>query len=316
MPPKGAALRAPPVDRARVAACTSGVVDPAYGEAIEQAEAERRLARRRAAGEPARGAPRPRPRGQGARRPGARAGDGRGRGLRDLAEGAPGATTSRAVPPGPRADRLAQAAAGRRDRARRRALRRAARRLRARHAPRAARAAAARAARRRSCRSSPRSPTSRGPTCRSSRATFPAQMQIEFTERVIRDLGFDMQAGRQDELGAPVHLGRRPVRRAADDARRRGRSARLADGHDPRDRPRAVRAGHRRRPDRAHASPGMAPSLGLHESQSRLWENQVGRSRAFWEHYYPAYRERVPRRARRRRRSSSGCARSTSCSPR
>ena len=27
----------------------------------------------------------------------------------------------------------------------------------------------------------------------------------------------------------------------------------------------------------------MACSLGLHESQSRLWENQVGRSRAFWE---------------------------------
>lgn len=28
-------------------------------------------------------------------------------------------------------------------------------------------------------------------------------------------------------------------------------------------------------------------SLGIHESQSRLWENQVGRSRAFWEYYYP-----------------------------
>ncbi len=27
-------------------------------------------------------------------------------------------------------------------------------------------------------------------------------------------------------------------------------------------------------------------SLGMHESQSRLWENQVGRSRAFWSHYY------------------------------
>ncbi|WP_210412901.1 carboxypeptidase M32 [Leptospira gomenensis] len=28
-------------------------------------------------------------------------------------------------------------------------------------------------------------------------------------------------------------------------------------------------------------------SLGIHESQSRLWENQVGRSRPFWEMYYP-----------------------------
>lgn len=28
-------------------------------------------------------------------------------------------------------------------------------------------------------------------------------------------------------------------------------------------------------------------SLGIHESQSRLWENQIGRSKEFWEHYYP-----------------------------
>lgn len=28
-------------------------------------------------------------------------------------------------------------------------------------------------------------------------------------------------------------------------------------------------------------------SLGIHESQSRLWENQVGRSKAFWEFVYP-----------------------------
>ena len=28
-----------------------------------------------------------------------------------------------------------------------------------------------------------------------------------------------------------------------------------------------------------------AISLGIHESQSRLWENQVGRSQAFWEHW-------------------------------
>jgi carboxypeptidase Taq len=28
-------------------------------------------------------------------------------------------------------------------------------------------------------------------------------------------------------------------------------------------------------------------SMGIHESQSRFWENMVGRSRAFWEHHYP-----------------------------
>jgi carboxypeptidase Taq len=32
---------------------------------------------------------------------------------------------------------------------------------------------------------------------------------------------------------------------------------------------------------------GEAVSLGVHESQSRMWENFVGRSRAFWEYFYP-----------------------------
>ena len=37
-----------------------------------------------------------------------------------------------------------------------------------------------------------------------------------------------------------------------------------------------------------------AISLGIHESQSRLWENQVGRSRAFWEHWSAPLRETFP----------------------
>lgn len=32
---------------------------------------------------------------------------------------------------------------------------------------------------------------------------------------------------------------------------------------------------------------GTATSLGIHESQSRLWENFVGRSRPFWDYFYP-----------------------------
>src|SRR5207245_9165892 len=32
---------------------------------------------------------------------------------------------------------------------------------------------------------------------------------------------------------------------------------------------------------------GHGGSMGLHESQSRMWENLVGRSRPFWQHYYP-----------------------------
>jgi carboxypeptidase Taq len=35
---------------------------------------------------------------------------------------------------------------------------------------------------------------------------------------------------------------------------------------------------------------GEAASLGLHESQSRLWENFVGRRRSFWQHFFPRAR--------------------------
>jgi carboxypeptidase Taq len=39
---------------------------------------------------------------------------------------------------------------------------------------------------------------------------------------------------------------------------------------------------------------GEAVSLGIHESQSRLWENMVGRSRPFWEHFFPEAQRRFP----------------------
>ncbi|MEA2030449.1 MAG: carboxypeptidase M32 [candidate division Zixibacteria bacterium] len=32
---------------------------------------------------------------------------------------------------------------------------------------------------------------------------------------------------------------------------------------------------------------GEAVSLGIHESQSRMWENQVGRSKSFWKYFFP-----------------------------
>lgn len=37
-----------------------------------------------------------------------------------------------------------------------------------------------------------------------------------------------------------------------------------------------------------------ASSLGVHESQSRMWENVVGRGRGFWQHFYPRLQETFP----------------------
>lgn len=39
---------------------------------------------------------------------------------------------------------------------------------------------------------------------------------------------------------------------------------------------------------------GEAISLGIHESQSRMWENLVGRSRSFWQHFMPGLRAEFP----------------------
>ena len=39
---------------------------------------------------------------------------------------------------------------------------------------------------------------------------------------------------------------------------------------------------------------GHAAGMGIHESQSRMWENCVGRSRAFWEHFFPRAQQMFP----------------------
>ena len=43
---------------------------------------------------------------------------------------------------------------------------------------------------------------------------------------------------------------------------------------------------------------GQSVSLGIHESQSRLWENLVGRSRPFWQFFYPRAQAAFPEQLR------------------
>ena len=48
---------------------------------------------------------------------------------------------------------------------------------------------------------------------------------------------------------------------------------------------------------------GEGVSAGVHESQSRLWENVVGRSRGFWDHFYPSLQRIFPEQVFQLRRS-------------
>ncbi len=51
---------------------------------------------------------------------------------------------------------------------------------------------------------------------------------------------------------------------------------------------------HQIRRDIARLPIGNSSSLGIHESQSRLWENLVGRSEPFWRFFYPRLQEYFP----------------------
>lgn len=44
----------------------------------------------------------------------------------------------------------------------------------------------------------------------------------------------------------------------------------------------------------AHSSIGQGVSMGIHESQSRFWENMMGRSLAYWTYMYPILQDYIP----------------------
>ncbi len=112
---------------------------------------------------------------------------------------------------------------------------------------------------------------------------WPEAGQWDFSLEVLRDMGFDFEAGRQDKSPHPfttnfdIHDVRVTTRIAPRNpltglsgSIHEGGHALYEQGFLERDRRTLLAA---------------APSLGIHESQSRMWENIIGRSRPFWEHY-------------------------------
>jgi len=121
---------------------------------------------------------------------------------------------------------------------------------------------------------------------------FPADAQEKFCNKVSRAMGFDFEAGRMDRSTHPFCAGLWP-----DDTRFTTRF----DEKDPFSCLYAVmhESGHgvyEQGLPREHSfSPvGGAVSLGVHESQSRFWENQIGRTAAFWHVAMPWFKEQFP----------------------
>jgi carboxypeptidase Taq len=122
--------------------------------------------------------------------------------------------------------------------------------------------------------------------------TFDEPAQIVFGRDVVARLGYDFERGRLDKTHHPFS-----TRFASGDVRITTRvdlndigQALFSTIHE---------SGH------AMYEQGVAPALdgtplgsgtsaGVHESQSRLWENVVGRGRAFWEHFFPVLQQTFP----------------------
>ncbi len=113
---------------------------------------------------------------------------------------------------------------------------------------------------------------------------FSVEDQRTFSHRICELVGFDFGRGRLDETSHPfcTTLGPKDIRILTRYEKNWLPSGIFGTLHE---------AGHGlyeqgTRDEWFGLPPGSYVSLGMHESQSRLWENQVGRSRAFWDHLY------------------------------
>jgi carboxypeptidase Taq len=118
------------------------------------------------------------------------------------------------------------------------------------------------------------------------------QAQWEFGTQVLRDMGFDFTYGRQDRSVHPFTVGFSPhdvriTTRILPDRFQSGLFGTIHEGGHA-----LYEQGMRIEISRTPLFDGA--SFGAHESQSRLWENIVARSRGFWTHYFPKLREFFP----------------------
>ena len=122
--------------------------------------------------------------------------------------------------------------------------------------------------------------------------SYPIASQARFAARAAEAIGFDFQRGRLDTSAHPFCSGIGPG------------DCRLTTRYNEHHFPGAFfgvlhEAGHGiyeqgLDPAQFGLACGDAASLGIHESQSRMWENLVGRSRAFWQHFYPQAQAAFP----------------------
>ena len=121
---------------------------------------------------------------------------------------------------------------------------------------------------------------------------FDPDLQVRYTVQVVTKLGYDFERGRQDISTHPftTSFGPGDVRITTRVSRDFFNECLFGSIHE---------AGHGmynqgigQNLDRTPLWAGASP--GVHESQSRLWENLVGRSLPFWRYFYPSLRDAFP----------------------
>ncbi|MFN3167442.1 MAG: carboxypeptidase M32 [Phycisphaeraceae bacterium] len=124
-----------------------------------------------------------------------------------------------------------------------------------------------------------------GPSNTFNEIKLPIEQQKAFVKYVSEAIGFDYERGRLDESTHPFCSGthcndvRMTTRFHEDNVNDALGSTMHESGHG------IYEQG---LPEQHLGTPmGQAVGLSIHESQSRMWENQVGRSRAFWRWCYP-----------------------------
>ena len=114
---------------------------------------------------------------------------------------------------------------------------------------------------------------------------YPVDLQEKFDKEAAASIGFDFDRGRLDVTTHPFCSGIGPG------------DCRITTRYNPKHLGQALfgvlhEAGHgiyeQGLPTEHYGTPlGWSVSLGIHESQSRMWENLVGRSKPFWKYFYP-----------------------------
>lgn len=126
-------------------------------------------------------------------------------------------------------------------------------------------------------------------------APFPREKQSAFAEMLLAAMGFDFSRGRQDVSAHPfsTSLGRHD-HRVTNRYQPQGLEFIFTALHE------GGHALYEQNIGEELASTALATgvSLGIHESQSRLWENIIGRGLPFWRYFYPRLRRAFPRQFR------------------